>query len=166
MKMIIGGAWQGQLAWAKENCRGMEEGQWIDGKNCNMEEIYTCKGIYDFQEYIRRALKQEYIRRDLKQEEEHPEDGGKISCGHLAGEIIRRNPGAIIVSNEIGYGLVPVDDFERAYREQVGRTCTELAEFSDVVVRVVMGIGNYIKGTCEREIGHGDSVGKGTSSGN
>lgn len=157
MKMIIGGAWQGQLAWAKENCRDMEEGQWIDGKNCNMEEIYTCKGIYDFQEYIRRVL---------KQEEEHSEDGGKVSCGYLAGEIIRRNPGVIIVSNEIGYGLVPVDDFERAYREQVGRICTELAEFSDVVVRVVMGIGNYIKGNCEREIEHGDSAGKDTSSGN
>lgn len=157
MKMIIGGAWQGQLAWAKENCRDIEEGQWIDGKNCNMEEIYTCKGIYDFQEYIRRVL---------KQEEEHPENCGEVSCGRLAGEIIRRNPGAVIVSNEIGYGLVPVDEFERAYREQMGRTCTELAEFSDVVVRVVMGIGNYIKGNHEREIGHEDSAGKGTSSGN
>lgn len=137
MKMIIGGAWQGQLVWAKENCREIKEEQWIDGKVCGLEEIYTCKGICDFQEYIRRIM---------LQGRQKPSCDNPVSSEHLAKEIIRRNPEIIIVSNEIGYGLVPVDEFERAYREQVGRVCTELAAFSEEVIRVVMGIGNHIKG--------------------
>lgn len=60
-------------------------------------------------------------------------------------ELISRNPDIVIVSNEIGYGLVPIDAFERAYREQTGRICTELATFAEQVVRVVMGIGTVIK---------------------
>ena len=63
----------------------------------------------------------------------------------LAGELIRKNPGILLVSDEIGYGVVPVDAFDRAYRERVGRICTELASFSKKVVRVVCGIGTVIK---------------------
>ena len=49
------------------------------------------------------------------------------------------------VSDEVGYGVVPVDAFRRAYREAVGRTCTKLASFSRKVTRVVCGIGTVIK---------------------
>ena len=51
----------------------------------------------------------------------------------------------ILVSDEVGYGVVPVDAFQRAYREAVGRTCTKLASFSRKVTRVVCGIGTVIK---------------------
>ncbi len=34
----------------------------------------------------------------------------------------------LLISDEIGYGLVPIDDFEREYREFHGRVMTELAE--------------------------------------
>ena len=51
----------------------------------------------------------------------------------------------ILVSDEVGYGVVPVDAFQRAYREVVGRTCTKLASFSRKVTRVVCGIGTVIK---------------------
>ena len=44
----------------------------------------------------------------------------------LAEELIRKNPEVILVSDEVGYGVVPVDAFQRAYREAVGRTCTNL----------------------------------------
>ncbi|MFR1299013.1 MAG: bifunctional adenosylcobinamide kinase/adenosylcobinamide-phosphate guanylyltransferase [Blautia massiliensis (ex Durand et al. 2017)] len=33
----------------------------------------------------------------------------------------------ILVSEEVGYGIVPADAFERQYREAVGRVCTALA---------------------------------------
>ena len=64
----------------------------------------------------------------------------------LADKLIHQNPEIVLVSDEIGYGLVPIDAADRCYREQVGRICTELAAFSDEVVRVVMGIGTKIKG--------------------
>ena len=124
MNMYIGGANQGQLALAKEQSPDIS---WIDGKNCLYEEIETCGGIYDFQEYIKRMMR----------------DG--ISTDDLAEKIISSNPNIIIVSDEIGYGLVPIERFLRDYREQTGRICTTLAAYSDHVTRVVMGIGTKIK---------------------
>lgn len=125
MKMIIGGAYQGQLEWARAHYPEISEREWLDGKECESTELFTCKGIYNFQEYIRNV------------NEEQRSD--------IASELIRRNPQIILVSDEIGYGLVPIDADDRCYREQVGRICTELAAFSDEVVRVVMGIGTKIK---------------------
>ena len=51
----------------------------------------------------------------------------------------------LLISDEIGYGLVPIDDFEREYREFHGRVMTELAEQADCVERVVCGIPQRIK---------------------
>lgn len=124
MKMIIGGAFQGKLAYAKNK---YPDTAWTDGEQCQFEEIYTCVGINHFHHYIRRALK---AGRDMDT---------------LAAEIISRNPEIIIISDEIGYGLVPIEKFERSYREQTGRICTELAGYSKRVDRVICGIGNAIK---------------------
>lgn len=61
------------------------------------------------------------------------------------------------MTQEIGYGLVPVDAFDRRYRElEAGRICTVLAANSDQVDRVVCGIGVTIKG----EISSEDRTGK------
>ena len=37
----------------------------------------------------------------------------------------------LLVSDEVGYGVVPMDAFDRAYREAVGRICTKLAAYSE-----------------------------------
>lgn len=52
----------------------------------------------------------------------------------------------VIICDEVGCGLVPVDAFERNWREQVGRTCCYLASRAEQVVRVVCGIGTKLKG--------------------
>lgn len=123
MKMIIGGAYQGQIQWAQEQYKNIE---WIDGADCSFQEIFTCQGILNFHLYVKRMLQSEPER-------------------DLAKELVEGNPNLIIVSNEVGYGLVPVEAFERTYREATGRICTVLAAASDEVVRVVMGIGTRIK---------------------
>lgn len=125
MIFIIGGAYQGKLVYAKKLCPGIS---WIDGKTCREEEIYDCGGIYHFHNYIERLMQ-----------------AGKPVKG-LAGEIADRNPDIVIVSDEIGYGIVPVEAFDREYREMTGRICTELAVYADKVCRVVCGIGMEIKG--------------------
>lgn len=51
----------------------------------------------------------------------------------------------VIISNEVGYGLVPMDAFQRQYREQVGRVHCYLAKEADQVIRVVCGIGMELK---------------------
>ena len=51
----------------------------------------------------------------------------------------------IIIADEIGNGVVPMDDFDRAYRECAGRILIELAKEADEVHRVMLGIGQRIK---------------------
>ncbi len=52
----------------------------------------------------------------------------------------------IIVCDEVGCGVVPIDKNERQYREAVGRVCCEIAKQADVVDRVYCGIKTRIKG--------------------
>lgn len=52
----------------------------------------------------------------------------------------------VVICDEIGCGLVPIDAGERARREQVGRLCIQLAKAADRVIRVVCGVGTVIKG--------------------
>lgn len=58
---------------------------------------------------------------------------------------IDKNPDCILICDEIGNGIVPVDAFERQYREQVGRILVEVAKRADRVERVTCGLGQRIK---------------------
>ena len=58
---------------------------------------------------------------------------------------IEENPDCILICDEIGNGIVPVDAFERRYREQVGRILIEVAKRADRVERVICGLGQRIK---------------------
>lgn len=59
--------------------------------------------------------------------------------------LTEKNKDAIFISNEVGYGIVPTDDFERRWREECGRINCLLAKEADRVFRVVCGIGTVIK---------------------
>ncbi|HWP50467.1 MAG TPA: bifunctional adenosylcobinamide kinase/adenosylcobinamide-phosphate guanylyltransferase [Clostridia bacterium] len=52
----------------------------------------------------------------------------------------------VVICDEIGCGVVPVNDGERAWRETVGRACCMLALKAERVIRVQCGIGFVIKG--------------------
>ncbi len=52
----------------------------------------------------------------------------------------------IIVSNEVGTGIVPENRLARDYRDMVGSVNQQLAELADQVVMVVAGIPVWIKG--------------------
>lgn len=56
-----------------------------------------------------------------------------------------KNEQLIIIGNEIGSGIVPIDKEERSYREEYGRYLCELAKNSSEVWRVFCGIGMRIK---------------------
>ena len=59
---------------------------------------------------------------------------------------LRRRPDGVILCDEVGCGVVPMDSADRAWRERVGRTCCALAERADKVVRLYCGIPSMIKG--------------------
>lgn len=125
MKMIIGGAFQGKTRYARSLYPKVT---FCDGETCSFEQLLQAQGVIHFQCFIRRHL------------EEQMSDGK-----NLAKEIIEKNPELVIVSEEIGYGLVPTDSFERKYREYTGRVCTKLAAYAERVDRVVCGVGIRIK---------------------
>lgn len=60
-------------------------------------------------------------------------------------QVILRYPDLTIISDEIGNGIVPMDAFERSWREETGRELIRLAERAEIVIRVVAGIGQKIK---------------------
>jgi len=54
-------------------------------------------------------------------------------------------PNVIIISDEIGNGIVPISKEERIYRELTGRLLIEIAKKSNKVFRIVCGIAQQIK---------------------
>lgn len=122
--MIIGGAFQGKQRLAETMHPHVT---WSYGADLTREALFRAEGVIGFQEFLKKELKE---NKDLSR---------------LAEELIKENPDVILVSDEVGYGVVPVDAFDRTYRETVGRVCTQLASFSSKVTRVICGIGVTIK---------------------
>lgn len=54
-------------------------------------------------------------------------------------------PDTIYISDEVGCGVVPIDPFEREWREAVGRTCVALAERAEEVERIFCGLPMKLK---------------------
>lgn len=137
MKFIIGGAWQGKRSYAlqlaQNDIKNREESMLeietkvAEGSLDSYETAYSCRIIHDFQEYVRRLLK----------EEKNPEE--------FLWEIIKRNPGVIITMNELGCGIVPEAPFERTWREGSGRIAVMIAKQSSEVYRLVCAIPTQIK---------------------
>lgn len=63
----------------------------------------------------------------------------------MADRLMQACPDRILITDEIGYGIVPIDPMEREFRELTGRICCHLAAEADQVWRVTAGIGIQIK---------------------
>lgn len=58
---------------------------------------------------------------------------------------LREEPDCVIISDEIGNGIVPLERSEREYRERTGRILVELAARADEVERILCGIRQKIR---------------------
>lgn len=58
---------------------------------------------------------------------------------------VEHYPDCVIISDEVGNGIVPIEAFEREYRERTGRILVNLAKKAEEVERVICGIGQKIK---------------------
>ena len=63
----------------------------------------------------------------------------------FARTLLERNPGAVVVCDEVGLGVVPLDPFERRWREETGRALCLLAAAAERVERVSCGLGQRLK---------------------
>ncbi|MBO4750410.1 MAG: bifunctional adenosylcobinamide kinase/adenosylcobinamide-phosphate guanylyltransferase [Lachnospiraceae bacterium] len=60
-------------------------------------------------------------------------------------ERIDETPNMVIISDEVGNGIVPMDAKERRYREETGRLLCKIAARADGVERITCGIPVKIK---------------------
>ena len=132
---IIGGAHQGKLDYALSMTK-FKTDDVIDCLNIEplkLDEVLNSNKsvIYNFNILIKELLKK-YNKEEIVEE--------KIEV------MLKENKKSVIISTEIGYGIVPIDKFERRYRELVGRICCRVARKAEEVHRVVCGIGTVIKG--------------------
>jgi adenosyl cobinamide kinase/adenosyl cobinamide phosphate guanylyltransferase len=60
----------------------------------------------------------------------------------LLGELLKKE---IVICNEVGSGVIPVDQRERDMREATGRLCIALAREAKKVIRIVCGLPVVLK---------------------
>ncbi|MCD8365736.1 MAG: bifunctional adenosylcobinamide kinase/adenosylcobinamide-phosphate guanylyltransferase [Clostridiales bacterium] len=116
MILITGGAYQGKAIFAGELARQeVEAGKDRTEVVTNLHEIIA----------------------DAMREEKDPYA--------LVSEMTEENPDLIITVNELGCGIVPMDAFDREWRETTGRISCRLAKKAERVYRVTCGIAMEIK---------------------
>ena len=128
MRLVTGGAFEGKTAFVVSEF-GISETDIKYGGNCDISEIFSAVCVKDYHLLVRRLIS----------ENTDPVEFTLKLCSE--------NKGVTIITNEIGCGIVPVEKHERLWREKCGKCGCIIAENSDVVVRVICGIGAYIKGT-------------------
>lgn len=126
MRLVIGGAWQGKKDWVIRHW-SVDPSAVIDGAECDAEALKHGAAVDHFHLLVRRWL-----------------DAGE-DADRKTEAMLQENPDIIVISDETGCGIVPVDKKEREYRELHGRICCRLAARADEVVRVCCGIGQRIK---------------------
>lgn len=126
MKLIIGGAYQGKMDYVMRKYKITAE-KIADGAALNVSEISDFECINNFHLLVKSLLE------NSKNPIEFTE------------KILLKNRGVIIILNEIGNGIIPLDRSERIWREEVGRVGCFLAERAESVERIICGAAVKIK---------------------
>lgn len=128
MRLIIGGAYQGKLQYAQKT---YPEAEIIDNlhlqiRECVKEKVSKEKHLTaeDFAS-LQNELEQEWI--------------GKLE------EKIADNRDICIICAEVGMGIVPMEEWERIYREVTGHVCIWLTAHAGSVERIICGCAEKIK---------------------
>ncbi len=124
MIFIFGGRCQGKLAFAKETFgANLSVG---DLRETGIEDAFRHDIIVNLENGIRDLLK-----RDIQPTEYFSEHSAMLE-------------GKIVIGNEIGCGIVPIDGFERRWRDETGWVYQYLGRHSSGVYRVWAGIGTKL----------------------
>ena len=58
---------------------------------------------------------------------------------------VETHPNTILICDELGNGIVPLEKMDRIWREQTGRLMIELAKQAERVERILCGLGQRLK---------------------
>ena len=131
MILIIGGFAQGKLHYVEQNYMHRKDGREMPVLDGTLELPAEPGAGQVIVNHLHR-----YIREKLRQGMD-PEE--------TIEDFLKKHPDCILICDEIGNGIVPMEAEERIYRERTGRILEGLAAQADEVVRVVCGIGQKIK---------------------
>lgn len=118
MRLVIGGRGQGKKIY-------------VHGLGYDWEEMKPCLGeqpvVVSLEDIVARLLKdgQDPLAVVLRHADAHPD--------------------AVYVCTEMGCGVVPVDRFQREWREAAGRVCCALAAKASRVERIFCGLPMVLK---------------------
>ena len=139
--LVVGGRYQGKTEWVRQQFNTYQEisGEqlWQEIKKMEWKEKEPSGGIciLQFHEVLRQWMAKKCF------------DSEKVK------EFLRHTSW-VIVADEIGCGVVPMEKEERLWRETTGRVLCAAAKEADEVYRVYCGIPQRIKGGNERCGGH------------
>ncbi|MEG0805589.1 MAG: bifunctional adenosylcobinamide kinase/adenosylcobinamide-phosphate guanylyltransferase [Lachnospiraceae bacterium] len=125
MIVVIGGAYQGKEAYVRKEFPGLH--RVLQGEEFVNQEQSNAEVILNYHLGIKA----------LMEKKEDPFLKTRALC--------EANPKVIITLDELGCGIVPIEEFDRRYRECVGRIGCLLAEKAEQVIRVYCGIPERIK---------------------
>lgn len=125
MILITGGAAQGKLKFVAENFR---PNMIINGIDCDFSMLKNAECVINYHELIKRLMHE------------------TADTTAFTKKFCAENQNAIIIMNEVGSGIIPIEKSEREWRENVGKCGCIIAEKADTVIRMTCGIPTVIKG--------------------
>lgn len=141
MILVTGGTAQGKREFVERELIGERAGErtckmaggravvWVDGAAAEPDCFLSAPFCHNLQAFVRRIVSGEIA----------------VDLAELAELMQKARPDRVIVTDEIGGGIVPTDPLERTWREETGRVCCRLAAAAGQVWRVNCGLGQRIK---------------------
>ncbi len=131
MYLVIGGSYQGKLDWALREFALARE-QVADG------------AALDWQGGLAAAVSGAAVLDDLEVLLARMQQAG-LAQQEIMAQMAGLPEDMVVICDEVGGGLVPLDAVGREYREIVGRVCCELAARARGVVRIYCGLPQVLK---------------------
>ncbi len=132
MILVVGGSNQGKLAWTLRNF-GYKPAQVAEGENLALTLPLPLEKYlvwHHLEIFLRRVMQQEWPADKLEK---------------LRAELLGLPENMVIICDSVGGGLVPVESFDRQWRELVGRVCCDLAAEASQVWRIFCGLPQRLK---------------------
>lgn len=131
MILVIGGRSQGKSAYAHENYK--DASVFIDGLQDIIKGWIVC-----LPENYAESLKKTGTADDMS-------EADILSSAFIDNVMSDIPEDAVVICDEVGCGIVPIERSERLYRDVVGHVCCYAASHAESVIRVSCGIGTRIK---------------------
>ncbi len=124
MKLIIGGAYQGKLEYAKENFQ-IKDVFFCEKERAELD--FSKDAVYGLENFVLACLRSGVEAKDYL--EQHKEQ-----MAHMT-----------MICTDLSQGIVPMEKEMRDLREMTGRALVYLSKEAETVIRVFCGLGHKLK---------------------